>query len=169
MLVTGADLVFEKSTIGLLQPKSNSVTATVFAEFFSIADGTENTRGDVRSLFLRPEVRVRRGTSWRKWVLDQEGVDVKSVSTGNKLSPRPPWKSSKKGGFSRTRIHRKELPPFFSPLVYYAGNFVFGFRKGAYGGDCREENAVQLMPGGPARQATPRRRRGKRGGPALPT
>jgi len=39
---------------------------------------------------------------------------VKSVSTGNKLSPRPPWKSSKKGGFSRTRVHRKELPPFFS-------------------------------------------------------
>ena len=122
-----------------------------FAEFFSIADGTENTRGDVRSLFLRPEVRVRRGTSWRKWFLDQ-GMDVKIVHGANSPHDRP-GKAAKRAGFLELEL--------------------FGLQKGVYtpaaGAGWREENAVQLMPGGPARQATPRRRRGKRGGPALPT
>ena len=135
--------------------------------FFPIADGTEDTRGDVRSLFLRPEVRVRRGTSWRKWFLDQ-GMDVKIFHGANSPHDRP-GKAAKRAGFLELESTERSYRLFFSPLVYYAGNFVFGFRKGAYGGDCREENAVQLMPGGPARQATPRRRRGKRGGPALPT
>ena len=124
MLVTGADLVFEKSTIGLLQPKSNSVTATVFAEFFSIADGTENTRGDVRSLFLRPEVRVRRGTSWRKWFLDQ-GMDVKIFHGANSPHDRP-GKAAKRAGFL-------ELELFVAPKrCVYAGRGQAGEKKMPY-------------------------------------